>query len=259
MDEKRKKTITIFLLLIIASLLLIGLDKCGWLNWLKSFSEKIANPIRVKIHQNNSKRVQKKLSRSESTEISKKNDFLERENAGLQVVLEQLKSENAAMRKLLGAPLPPNWQFIPVSVLEVSDGIMVINQGSNNGLKEGQTVVYENVLMGRIFKVNPNLSKIMLPLNKDSQVQAKIVKTDIKGVVKVYSNKVLVLDEVLQEELITPSQIVVTSGKDSIYPENLLIAKIESIEKDEAQVYQKAILKPLLDYQKLETVFVIKN
>ena len=259
-DEKRKKTITIFLLLIIVSFLLLGLDKCGWLNWLKAFSEKIANPIRVKLHQSSSKRLQKKLNTSETVEITKKIDFLERENAGFELTLEQLKSENTAMRKLLGAPLPPNWQFIPASVLDVgNDGIIMVDQGSNSGLKENQIVIFENALVGRIFKVDPNLSKVMLPINRDSQIQAKIIKTDIKGVAKLDLNHLLVLDEVLQEKLLVSGQIVVTSGKDGIYPENLLIAKIESIEKDEAQVYQKAILKPLLDYQNLETVFVVKN
>ena len=67
------------------------------------------------------------------------------------------------------------------------------------------------------------------------------------------------LDEVLQEVNLYKDQIVITSGEDEIYPAGLLIGKIDSIEKNETAIYQKAILKPFLDYRTLDTVFIVKG
>jgi len=256
--DKREKTIILFFTLILLSLSLIGLDKLGWLDFIKRPVAKIVNPIREKIYQINSNRQKLELTPFELAEIVKKGEFLEIENANLQTELEAFRKENQDMRKLLGAPLAPDWQFIPAKVLSVKNGIMTINQGSDANIKKEQIVVYENVLVGQVFQVGPQTSKVKLVNSKDSQIKAKVIKTDIKGVVRQVNN-ILFLDEVLQEASLQKDQIVITSGEDEIFPTNLLIAKIDSIEKNETAIYQKATLKPFLNYFSLTNVFVLKN
>jgi len=255
--SKKEKTSILFFILILLSLSLVGLDKLGWLNFIKRPVAKIVNPIREKIYQINSNRQKLELTPFELAEIVKKGEFLEIENANLQTELEAFRKENQDMRKLLGAPLAPDWQFIPAKVLSVKNGIMTINQGSDLGIKENRIVVYENVLVGQVFQVNPQSSKIRLINNKDVQIKAKIIKSNIKGVVKQINN-VLLLDEVLQEANLEKEQIIITSGEEGIFPPNLLIGKIDTIEKNETAVYQKATLRPFLNYSSLITVFVIK-
>jgi len=52
---------------------------------------------------------------------------------------------------------------------------------------------------------------------------------------------------------------VVTSGEDGVYPPDLLIGKIKEVEKEEAEVYQQAVLEPLVDYKRRERVFVVER
>ena len=253
--RKKEKEIKLFISLIFTSLILIDLDKRGWLNWLKRPVEWLNNPIRERLHN---------FSQSFQTEnndivLQEKVEFLERESAELKVKLADLEEENESMRKLLGAPLPATWKFIPAKVLSVKNGIMTINQGLDVGIKENQVVVFENVLVGRIIKVNPQLSKIMLPTDKDSNIKAKIIEANGRGIVRSEADNVLILDEVLQEVGLLKGQIVVTSGGEEIYPPNLIIGKIESIEKNETAVYQKAVINPLVDYKRLEEVFVVQK
>ena len=70
-------------------------------------------------------------------------------------------------------------------------------------------------------------------------------------------NERLILTGVLQKEKIDVGELVITSGEDEVFPPNLLIGKIKKIEKEERQPYQKAEVEPLIDYDKLETVFLI--
>lgn len=264
MEAKKEKEIKLFISLIFSSLILIGLDKRGWLNWLKRPVEQISNPVKKSLHWS-FKNFQFSIfnfqssSQTEPAILQEKIDFLERENADLKVKLSQLEKENESIKKLLGAPLPAIWRFIPAKVLSVKNGIMTINQGLDVGIKENQVVVFENVLVGRIIKVNPQLSKIMLPTDKDSNIKAKIIEANGRGMVRSEAGNVLILDEVLQEVGLLKGQVVVTTGEEEIYPPNLIIGKIESVVKEETAIYQKAVINPLVDYEKLEEVFVVQR
>ena len=251
----KEKNIVLFLSLLALSFIFIGFDKLNWLNWLKRPVEILTNPVKQAVY-NFSKQFNKKDIDSNYI-LQGKSDFLEMENTDLKVKIKSLEQENTAMKKLLGAPLPVSWKFIPVKVLSVSNGIMAINQGSDAGIKEGMVVIFENVLIGKIIKVNPRLSKIMLPVYKDNEIKAKVLETSNKGIVKSGAGETLILAEVLQEIKLLKDQTVITSGEEEVFPADLIIGKINNIEKDETAVYQKAILEPLVDYKSLDNVFVI--
>lgn len=254
------QTTNLFFLLLAISLILFGLDKLSYLNWLKRPIEGLVNPLRNRYFLVQ-KTINNKLvafnNSADSIILRQKAEYFERENADLQQKLVALQKENESMRKLLGAPLSPSWQFIPGKILNISGGFMTIDQGSDNSVKEGQTVINENVLIGRVVSVNPRQSKIMLVSNKDNKIKAKIVQSKLRGLVRLEAGK-LILDEVLQAYNLTKDQIVVTSGEDQLYLPNLIIGKIESIVKNETAVYQQAVINPLINPEDLSEVFIIK-
>lgn len=254
----KEKNFLLFFSLIIISLIVMGLDKLHCLNWLKRSEEAITNPIKQKVY-----RFKLKINKSQNEKISlikleDKLTILEQENASLKVKIDNLEKENSSMRKLLGAPLPPNWKFIPAQVLNINNGSMTINQGSDNGIKENQIAVFKNILVGRVIEVNPLVSKIALPIAKKSNIKAKLLKNEGKGIIKSSEAQALILDNVLPEINLSKDEIVITSGEEAIYPAGLIIGKINKVKKDEAEIYQQAIIKPLVDYQKLTNVFIIK-
>jgi len=257
--RKKKKEVFLFAVLAVASLMLIGLDKLDKLNWFKRPVEKLANPLLKKVYRLKTGVYYSGLADLDPLDLENNVGFFEREKAGCQVRLEQLEKENQAMKKLLGAPLPPDWQFIPAQVLGVNQGVMIIDQGSDLGVKNSQVVVFEEALIGKVVKVNPKLSRVQLPLFKDSDIKVKILGTNGQGLVRPGTEGSLILDQVLQEVGLQEGQTVVTSGGQEEYPPNLLVGKIKSIEKQETAVFQQAVLEPLVDYYSLEEVFVVKD
>lgn len=257
MVKSKQQELLLFISLIFLSLIFLGLDKLQYLSWLKRPIEGLTNPIKKEVYDLRSKIYDLRSDKPDPIILQQKADHLERENADLLVKLNELEKENNSMRKLLGAPLPANWKFIPAKVLSIKEGVMTINKGFDDGVKENQTVLVDNIIIGRIIKVNPKLSRLMLPTHKESNIKVKVNGIEAKGVVKASAGQ-LVLDEVLQESKLTKGQIVVTTGEEEIYPANLIIGKIEEIEKNETAVYQKAIINPLVDYNSLEAVFVVK-
>jgi rod shape-determining protein MreC len=234
-----------FIAFIALSAIFIVLDRLSALNWLKSLTQRTTNPFKHSIHIYN-------VDSDQKEETEQKMD-----QAKLQAEIDKLKQENEDMKRLLGAPLPPSWHFIPAKVLKIEKGVMTINQGSKAGVKENQTVVYENVLIGRVSEVQPNLSKIILPTNKE-EIQAKVSSTNVQGIVK-SEGEVLKLTEVLQEKSLENNQIIITSGAEEKYREGLIIGKVSQVDKDEVEIYKKATIELIIDYQNLVNVFVVKD
>jgi rod shape-determining protein MreC len=259
-DKNKNQEIRILIILLILSLSLIGLDKLGWLKILKRPVETISNPIRQRAYN-----FKLKFNRAVKPEeidsyvLQEKIEFLQIENANLKNQTQELVEENKDLRRLVQAPLPQSYQFIPAKVISIKNGTMTINQGEDIGIKKDQIAVYENVLIGIIIETTPKTSKIRLPINKETNIKAKVLENNGEGTVKADINDNLILDEILQEVELQKDQIIITSGEKEIFPEGLLIGKIESVEKDETAVYQSARLMPLVEYINLINVFIIKS
>lgn len=192
-------------------------------------------------------------SRDEWMALKKKAEELERERAKFKIENSKLKIDNQAMRKLLGAPLSMEWKFLPANTLGRTR-YLTVDKGKRDGVEEGMVAIFENVLVGRVIKVGEKSAKIILPGDAESKIRVKV--RNVKGSLVGKANRLL-LTEVLQAEKIEVGNLVVTSGEDEIFPPNLLIGKVAKIEKEERQPYQKAEVEALIDYDQLETVFLI--
>ena len=186
-------------------------------------------------------------------ELKKRVGELEREVSQLRVENRELKIENSNSRRLLGAPLSMDWNFLPVKVIGQTR-YLIIDKGREGQIQVDMVLIFEKVLVGRVVEVSERLAKVILPSDSESQIKVK-TKT-ARGMV-IGEGEGLFLDKVLQKEELRVDDLVITSGEDGIFPANLLIGKIKEIEKEERQPFQKAQVEPLVDYDKLETVFLI--
>jgi rod shape-determining protein MreC len=55
------------------------------------------------------------------------------------------------------------------------------------------------------------------------------------------------------------NDMVITSGLGSIFPKGIIVGKIVGIKKESHDLFQKVIMKPEVDFTKLEEVFVVKK
>lgn len=194
-------------------------------------------------------------------------DLLARERriALLESQIENLKGENVSLRRLLGAPLPNDWRYLPAKVIgQPSFTGLLINKGKDSELEEGMVVVAENVLVGRIVQVGEYYSQVQLPFSNKSKILAisQHEETDInkqapqaKGLVIGQGGK-MTFERVLLKETLETSDIVLTAG-DEVFPQGLLIGKLGSISKKENEVYQSAEIEPLLSLETIDQVFVL--
>lgn len=254
MKSLQAKNFSIFIFL---SLSILLLDQLNFLNPIKSVAQTVFLPAQYTAHAINTgiSDTFSFLTFWKSGELRIKN--LEQRNLELISQTNKIKSlekENIELKKQLGVTRFSNNKLLPVQVLGKSR-YLIVSAGTSDGVRENMTVIYLDNLVGKVIKTNPKASFVELPTDASSKIPAKI--NTVRAVATGQFNSSIFLEKVAQNEEIKIDDVVLTTGENTdIYP-NLIIGKITSIDSKETDIFKKATIKPIMDYAKLETVFII--
>lgn len=262
--QKRANPFWVFFVFLFFCLLLFGFSKTGFIIYFQSFFEELTIPFSIETHSffnsfsdNFSNNEIKKL-REENNLLQKKlvdKQFLEKENSALK---DQFKTVYPNNSQLLPAKIVGSPDFIPGKTLAEN---FILDKGFKDKVKKGQAVVFQDNLIGKIDKVSPNLSLVTMVFNKSFSISTKTSETGAIGIIKGQGNNEMILDDVLLSENLKNKDVVLTRGDLDINGlgilPNLIIGKISSIEKKPSALFQTASVKSLLDFTKLETVFIV--
>jgi rod shape-determining protein MreC len=157
-----------------------------------------------------------------------------------------------------------------------SSQTLIINKGTKDGLREDLPVIIDKgILIGKLSKVNKNTSQILLLLDHQSRVAALVqtsserpksewsvrrseAKSDlIMGIVKGQHDLSLIMDLIPLDKKITSGDPVITSGLEPDIPAGLLIGYIDNTETSSNRLFQKAIVRPLTDFEGLRIVIIL--
>jgi rod shape-determining protein MreC len=182
--------------------------------------------------------------------------------------LKEVESENQRLRELLRfRQLNPTYDFRGGQVIArvISKGpnnylsTLTIDLGSEHGIAPGMPVVTERGLVGRIYKVGPNSSTVLLITDPSSGVPALIQRNRLVGVVDGRAGMPPVLDFIPQEGDVTTGDLVITSGLGGSFPKNLVIGQVVEVRQRDYEMFQQAVLRPTVNFDRLEFVLVITN
>ncbi|MBN1259135.1 MAG: rod shape-determining protein MreC [Anaerolineae bacterium] len=210
---------------------------------------------------------------AEVERLQQTNDALRIENIRLQ---EQYVAENQQLRELLSFKSDnPTYALIGADVVERGCEVypcgevigedtnpylryLIINVGSRNGVAVGMPVVTSGAaLVGRVARVSAHLAYVQLINDPQSQVAALLQDSRITGMVVGKEDGALILTEILPDETVGDNEIVITSGLGGLLPKGLILGQVESLTYEESALFQEALIRPALDFRKLEVVVVI--
>jgi len=184
--------------------------------------------------------------------------------AGLSVDQGELitcQSENQRLKDLLSSPLPPSWKFVEAQVTSWGENLQ-INRGKTSLVEEGMTVLFNDVLVGRVIKANQFNSLVELVDKKGVKIPVGVKGKDslkemkAKGLLIGLGKNHLRLEKVLQGEKLAKGDLVFSLGQGGVLP-GLLVGRIDEISSDKTAVYQSAMVLPLIDYQRLRQIFIV--
>ena len=177
---------------------------------------------------------------------------------------EHLEQENSMLKEQLGYLEDDSITKIPATVIGGDTNnffkSIVINQGSNKGIKKDMPVIayvdgYQS-LVGKVVEVSA-FSAVVKPITDRSlYVPAVLEKFRYRGLVNG-----LVMDFVSREasNRIGCGDLVVTSGFNGSYPDNIYIGKVKSISGKEYETSLRLEIEPFVDFFRLEYVFVLNR
>lgn len=257
-------------IIIASGFLIVLLHYAGALRMLENSVIKILAPIEGKFfylgQEIDTYYDEKNISKEELLMINKR---LEEENEKLlaeMVGLKVLADENKILREQLDFYTQFEYQKVLTNIINKGEGLTVnqivtLDRGSNDGIKVGQAVIGgQGHIVGKIFKVTNKLSYAYLITDERSLLAATISdKATIDGLTNGELGLTIKMDFVPQQttEQLALNDIVITSGLEQNIPKGLIIGKIQEVMKEDNDLFQTAIIDPIVDLNSLSIVSVI--
>ena len=199
--------------------------------------------------------------------LQEDNRLLRQELAALRAemqALEEYRRENERLREIMGIRehFPRRIVVAQVVARPYNQWFssVTLNRGARDGLRPGLPVVNAQGVVGHVESVTANTARVLLLTDTKSAVGGMVVGSEVPVLVEGTG------DPAGREALVRPlvwgstlaeGDRVVTSGLSQIFPKGLPIGELESVSEDALGLKQQAILRPYVDFNRLDWVTVI--
>lgn len=201
--------------------------------------------------------------------VYRDNQALKAENEKLkqdQMNTTEIMAENVRLHAMLDyKKVSPQFDFIIASVIARDLGswtsIAVINRGSADGIAKNMAVVTPQGLVGDVVSVTNHTAKVQLLLDPRSAVGGLVQRPEsrVTAIVEGYATNPLTprMVNIARDADVIKGDKVITSGLGGIYPKGLLVGEVTDVVNEDGGLLKYAILKPAVDFDRLEEVFII--
>ena len=198
-------------------------------------------------------------------QLLEQNRLLLEENGRLKITLQRDKvnlSELAELKKLYA--LQQNGIRDVVGAEVVSSGkdplseILIIDKGSRQGLAEGDAVIDQGGLIGRLNQVQPNSAQVSLISAKQAVVPVMLARTGERSLL--YGNGLGVqLPYFPIASDLKPKDALLTSGLDGVYPAGIPVASVDEVVRASGTPYYQTGLSPFAALRSSRFVLVLSR
>lgn len=196
-----------------------------------------------------------------------RNAELEAEIARLQVEiieLQQQVSETQVLSTLVDyARSRPENKYIAAAVIGRDPSpffhYIIINRGSDDGLRSGMPVVTQQGLVGQIDAVTAGAARVQLINDPASTINVILQQTSTDAVLVGSITGELLVQMIPQDITVQAGELVVTSGLGGNYPPNLVIGQVSTVRRQDYDLFQNASVQSAVNFSKIEIVLVIVN
>ena len=177
--------------------------------------------------------------------------------------LREARLENLRLRQLLGLKERGEFGFVAANVigknLQLLRNTVTLDAGERNGVRADMPIVTENGLAGKIVATSSRFAVAQILYNKDIRVSAKIERSRVDGIIRWEGGSTLALQDVAKTLDIQAGDVVITSEYSSFFPPGIRVGVITSARGAEGSLFQSVEVKPVVDFSRLEEVFVITS
>lgn len=188
------------------------------------------------------------------------NDQLMLENQKLQQELRMLRSEPTAYLdtidqfKVIGAKVINN-------TYDRGENFITVSAGRKDSIEVGMGVISSFGVVGQVKSVTNNFATIYSVLHPKLLISSKVKRTNTKCTVQwdQVSYDKASLKYIPRHIKLKKGDSIVTSGHNSVFPENILIGTIEDLSLEEHMTFYDAKMNLATDFTSLYHVYVIRD
>lgn len=199
--------------------------------------------------------------------LRQRNAELEAEVARLQAQVVQLQSQVADTQALAAlvnfSRSNPESAYTAATVIGRDPSpflrYIIIDKGSNQGLRRGMPVVTDQGLVGRVDAVIGSAARVQLITDPASAVNVRLERTEREAVLTGSLAGDLTLDMLPQDVSLELDDVILTSGLGGSYPRDIIIGQVVTVRRRDSDLFQQAFIQPVVDFAQLNIVLVITD
>lgn len=195
----------------------------------------------------------------EATKFKKENDILTQKL----IKFRELSLENERLNALLSFKKKSKFSLIPARVVARDSAnwtkSLLINKGSSDDIKVSQLVITDLGLVGKIFEISKNTSRVMLITDPNLNIAAITQRSRETGIVSGSLLGKCVMRYLTADSDIKIGDILLTLGLGSGHPKGIIIGEIISWHSEGDGVSYSAIVRPKVRLPTLEEVLVVNR
>ncbi|MFN2304674.1 MAG: rod shape-determining protein MreC [Anaerolineales bacterium] len=201
------------------------------------------------------------------TQLREQNTLLESQVTQLQTQLiemeERLGEAQVCFALLDFGRTNPQYDYTAATVIgrEISPFLqyIIIDKGTEHGVKFGMPVVTQQGLVGRIDAVIANAARVKLITDSTSIVNVRLQSAEVEAQLQGSLTGDIFLDMIPLDMNIEPGDVVLTSGLGGNFPPNIFIGQVLSTQRRENALFQTASVQPIVDFSSINAVLVVNN
>jgi len=188
---------------------------------------------------------------------------------GIAEELSEIKNENERLRQMLNLHQRVPFDSVSASIISKDPDnwfrTIIINRGTLDGIKVNMPVVAfsgdEKAVVGKIIEARRYVSQVMPVISVNMKLGVMFQDNRFPGLLTGYSSgsELAVMDYINKSAPVKFGDVVVTSGQGGIFPQGLLVGKVLKSFMTESSPYQKAVINPIIYFNRVQEVYVIKK
>lgn len=196
--------------------------------------------------------------------LSETADSLAHENARLRQKIDILSVETANTNSTPDSLLCM-YDYYSAKIIKNSyalrDNILLINKGKKQGIESGMGVFTEKGIIGIVKNTSENFSNVVSILNSQSKISVSILNKGYFGTLswpgfKANYHEILDLPK---HASIEKGDTIITSGYSSIFPEGIIIGKIDGFEIESGSNFYTISVELFEDMTKTKYIYILNN
>ena len=205
-----------------------------------------------------------KSSITDYFDLRTQNELLTQENVELRTLLANggnLSSEGTFDSIVLDS----NYKFIPARVINNSysktKNNLTLNRGSSDSLKVDMGVMSSQGVVGMVNSVSENYASVQSVLNSNSQIVAKFKKSNHFGTLKWDAKEanIVQLIEIPRIANIMIGDTIVTDGRSTIFPPDMMIGTVKSFDRKDGDDYYNIDIQLFTDMTSVKHVYLVSH